>query len=104
ENGVERHGQAEGNGPVDATFNAIESCAKSGAELLLYSVNALTLGTQAQGEVTVRLSFGGRMVNGNGADPDILAASAKAYLDALNKLNVVREKKNPQFGNDAAAV
>ena len=44
------------------------------------------------------------MVNGNGADPDILAASAKAYLDALNKLNVVREKKNPQFGNDAAAV
>ncbi len=51
---------------------------KAGAELLLYSVNALTLGTQAQGEVTVRLSFGGRMVNGNGADPDILAASAKS--------------------------
>lgn len=104
ENGVERRGQAEGNGPVDATFNAIESCAKSGAELLLYSVNALTLGTQAQGEVTVRLSFGGRMVNGNGADPDILAASAKAYLDALNKLSVVAEKKNPQFENEASAV
>lgn len=100
ENGVERHGEADGNGPVDATFNAIESCAKSNADLLLYSVNALTQGTQAQGEVTVRLSFGGRIVNGNGADPDILAASAKAYLDALNKLHLIKDRTNPQLGEE----
>lgn len=100
DNGEERVGHAEGNGPVDATFNAIESCAKSKADLLLYSVNALTQGTEALGEVTVRLGFGGRIVNGNGADPDILAASAKAYLDALNKLNLFSEKKNPQLEDE----
>src|SRR6185369_8644027 len=60
ENGKERESQAEGDGPVDATFKAIESVAKSGAELLLYSVNAVTTGTESQGEVTVRLSKGGR--------------------------------------------
>ena len=59
---------------------------KSGAELLLYSVNSITTGTDAQGEVTVRLSKGGRIVNGQGADTDIVVASAKAYIDALNKL------------------
>ncbi len=100
DHGVERRGTAEGNGPVDATFNAIESCAKSGAELLLFSINALTEGTQAQGEVTVRLSFGGRIVNGNGADPDVIAASAKAYLDALNKLQVIDGRTNPQTGEN----
>ncbi len=97
DHGVERRGKAEGNGPVDATFNAIESCAKSGAELLLFSINALTQGTEAQGEVTVRLSIGGRIVNGSGADLDVLAASAKAYLDALNKLQVQTERFNPQI-------
>ncbi len=96
DHGVEKKGTATGNGPVDATFNAIEDCAHSGAELMLYSVNALTQGTQAQGEVTVRLAVGGRVVNGNGADPDILVASAKAYLDALNKLQAVKGKTNPQ--------
>jgi 2-isopropylmalate synthase len=79
--------EAEGNGPVDASLNAIEDIAKSGAEQLLYSVNAITSGTQSQGEVTVRLSKGGRIVNGVGTDPDIIAASAKAYLSALNKLH-----------------
>jgi 2-isopropylmalate synthase len=79
--------EAEGNGPVDATLNAIESKVKSGAEQLLYSVNAITTGTESQGEVTVRLSKGGRIVNGVGTDPDIVAASAKAYLAALNKLH-----------------
>ena len=79
--------EAEGNGPVDASLNAIEEVAKSGAEQLLYSVNAITSGTQSQGEVTVRLSKGGRIVNGVGTDPDIIAASAKAYLAALNKLH-----------------
>ena len=85
--------QAEGNGPVDATLNAIESKAQSGAELLLYSVNAITTGTESQGEVTVRLSKGGRIVNGVGTDPDIVAASAKAYLAALNKLHDPSQQK-----------
>jgi 2-isopropylmalate synthase len=78
--------ESEGNGPVDATLNAIESKVKSGAEQLLYSVNAITTGTESQGEVTVRLAKGGRIVNGVGTDPDIVAASAKAYFAALNKL------------------
>jgi 2-isopropylmalate synthase len=91
-------GEAEGNGPVDATLNAIESKVASGAEQLLYSVNAITTGTQAQGEVTVRLSKSGRIVNGVGTDPDIVAASAKAYLAALNKLqDKSSEKLNPQI-------
>lgn len=96
--GVEQTTQAEGNGPVDATLNAIESQAQSGAELLLYSVNAITTGTQAQGEVTVRLAKAGRIVNGVGTDPDIVAASAKAYLSALNKIHDKSgEKLNPQL-------
>jgi 2-isopropylmalate synthase len=80
--------QSDGNGPVDASLKAIESKVQSGAELLLYSVNAITSGsTESQGEVTVRLQLGGRVVNGVGADPDIVVASAKAYLSALNKLH-----------------
>lgn len=85
-----------GNGPVDATFAAIESTVQSGAELILFSINAITAGTQAQGEVTVRLAKAGRMVNGVGSDPDIVAASAKAYLSGLNKLHSRVEKLNPQ--------
>jgi 2-isopropylmalate synthase len=86
--GIEHHTEAFGNGPVDASLQAIESQVKSGAELLLYSVNAITSGsTESQGEVTVRLQLGGRVVNGVGADPDIVVASAKAYLSALNKLH-----------------
>ncbi|MEY3892163.1 MAG: hypothetical protein RLZZ145_197, partial [Pseudomonadota bacterium] len=85
--GHDVHSEAQGNGPVDATLHAIESKVQSGAELLLYSVNAITSGTESQGEVTVRLSKGGRIVNGVGMDPDIIAASAKAYLAALNKLH-----------------
>ncbi|MEO8299468.1 MAG: alpha-isopropylmalate synthase regulatory domain-containing protein, partial [Burkholderiales bacterium] len=85
---VEHHAEADGNGPVDATLKAIESQVNSGAEMLLYSVNAITSGsTESQGEVTVRLQLGGRVVNGVGADPDIVVASAKAYLSALNKLH-----------------
>ncbi|MGA7813555.1 2-isopropylmalate synthase [Caballeronia sp.] len=95
--GTEVQGEARGNGPVDATLHAIESKVTSGAELVLYSVNAITTGTQAQGEVTVRLSKGGRIVNGVGTDPDIVAASAKAYLAALNKLDSKVEKLNPQL-------
>ena len=94
--GSETTGQAHGNGPVDATLHAIESRVNSGAELILYSVNAITAGTQAQGEVTVRLSKAGRIVNGVGTDLDIVAASAKAYIAALNKLDPSAEKLNPQ--------
>ncbi|CAG9200415.1 2-isopropylmalate synthase [Burkholderia vietnamiensis] len=94
--GSEVTGEARGNGPVDATFNAIEGEVGSGSELLLYSVNAITTGTQAQGEVTVRLSKNGRIVNGVGTDPDIVAASAKAYIAALNKLHSKDDKLNPQ--------
>ncbi|WP_434666145.1 2-isopropylmalate synthase [Paraburkholderia sp. A3BS-1L] len=93
--GKEVTGEAHGNGPVDAIVNAIESEVGSGSELLLYSVNAITTGTQAQGEVTVRLSRNERIVNGTGTDPDIVAASAKAYISALNKL-YSNDKLNPQ--------
>jgi 2-isopropylmalate synthase len=75
---------SEGDGPVDAAFKAIEKLAKSDTELKLYSVNAVTAGTDSQGEVTVRLEKGGRIVNGQGADTDILVASVKAYLHAIN--------------------
>ena len=93
---VEHHSSAEGSGPVDAAFKAIESIAKSGADLLLFSVNSITTGTDAQGEVTVRLSRDGRIVNGQGSDTDIIVASAKAYLNALNKLQSTLERVNPQ--------
>src|SRR5690348_12961964 len=93
---VEKKSEAQGDGPVDATFKAIEAIAKSGAELLLFSVNAVTTGTESQGEVTVRLAKGGRVVNGVGADTDIVVASAKAYVSALNKLESKVERLNPQ--------
>ncbi len=94
--GAEKRDEADGGGPVDATFKAIEKMVNSGAELQLYSVNNITSGTDAQGEVTVRLSKGGRIVNGQGADTDIVIASAKAYLNGLNKLYTKSEKLNPQ--------
>jgi 2-isopropylmalate synthase len=89
--------QTRGDGPIDATFKAIEQLAHSGAKMLLYSVNAITTGTDAQGEVTVRLERDGRIVNGLGADTDILVASAKAYINALNKLHSKQERLNPQL-------
>jgi 2-isopropylmalate synthase len=89
---------AEGSGPVDAAFKAIETIVSSGAQLLLYSVNNITSGTDSQGEVTVRLEKAGRIVNGNGADTDIVIASAKAYLNALNKLIVPSDRAHPQAG------
>jgi 2-isopropylmalate synthase len=96
EHGQERRAEADGGGPVDAAFKAIENMAGSGAELLLYSVNNITTGTDAQGEVTVRLAKGGRIVNGLGADTDIVIASAKAYINALNKLHSKLERAHPQ--------
>lgn len=88
--------QAEGSGPVDATFRAIEEIAQSGTSLQLYSVNAITSGTDSQGEVTVRLEKGGRIVNGLGADTDIVIASAKAYLNALNIMFSSAVRAHPQ--------
>ena len=94
--GVEHQADAQGGGPVDATFKAIEQIVNSGTELQLYSVNNITSGTDAQGEVTVRLTKGGRVVNGQGADTDIVVASAQAYLNALNKLDTGVERAHPQ--------
>ena len=85
--GKEVKSESDGNGPVDASLKAIEIHVKSGAEMVLYSVNAISGSTESQGEVTVRLQNSGRVVNGVGADPDIIVASAKAYLSALNKLH-----------------
>lgn len=85
--GHEVKGSSDGNGPVDASLKAIEAHVRSGAEMILYSVNAISGSTESQGEVTVRLQSNGRVVNGVGADPDIVVASAKAYLSALNKLH-----------------
>lgn len=86
---------ATGNGPVDATFNAIKALVPHEATLLLYQVQAVTQGTDAQAEVMVRLEENGRTVNGQGADPDTLVASARAYIHGLTKLLVKRDKKAP---------
>ncbi len=91
---------ARGSGPVDAAFKAIENIVTSGTHLELYSVNAITSGTDSQGEVQVRLNDQGRIVNGQGADTDILVASVKAYLDALNLLTSHSLRAHPQREND----
>ncbi len=94
--GMERQGNSTGSGPVDATFRAIESIVHSGSDLQLYSVNNITTGTDAQGEVTVRIDKAGRIVNGQGSDTDIVIASAKAYINAINKIMEPVERAHPQ--------
>ena len=94
--GGERHAEARGSGPVDATFKAIEAVVQSGTALQLYSVSNITGGTDSQGEVAVRLERGGRIVNGQGADTDIIVASAKAYINALNRMTGSVGKTHPQ--------
>jgi len=94
--GEEKTAAAKGGGPVDAAFMAIESIIKSDTKLRLYSVNNITEGTDSQGEVTVRLEKESRVVNGQGADTDIVVASAKAYVNALNKLTSGTARRNPQ--------
>jgi 2-isopropylmalate synthase len=81
-----------GDGPVDATFNAIKALVEHDARLQLYQVNAVTEGTDAQATVTVRLEEDGRIVTGQSADTDTVVASAKAYVHALNRLLMRREK------------
>src|SRR5438034_2282129 len=88
--------EREGNGPVDATFNCIKALVPHEAVLELYQVHAVTQGTDAQAEVSVRLAESGRSVTAKGADPDTLVASAKAYLGALNKLMSRRSKGKPE--------
>jgi 2-isopropylmalate synthase len=87
--------QARGSGPVDATFNAIKKLVPHSAKLLLYQVHAVTAGTDAQAEVTVRLEEDGKTVNGQGSDPDTLVASARAYVHALNRLFTKRQRSAP---------
>jgi len=94
--GVVKAVKATGDGPVDATFHAIKDLFPHEARLQLYQVHAVTQGTDAQAEVTVRLAENGKTVNGRGADTDTLVASARAYINALNKLLVKREKSAPE--------
>ncbi|HKK15799.1 MAG TPA: 2-isopropylmalate synthase, partial [Gammaproteobacteria bacterium] len=94
--GQEKQGTSSGGGPVDATFKAIESVINSGVDLQLYSVNNITTGTDSQGEVTVRIDRAGRIVNGQGADTDIVIASAKAYISAINKILEPAGREHPQ--------
>lgn len=90
--------ESDGSGPVDAAYKAIEKVVKSDTDLLLYSVNAITQGTDSQGEVTVRLERNGHIVNGIGSDTDIVSASVKAYLNALNLLEAPTSGVHPQRG------
>jgi len=94
--GEEVSAESDGGGSVDAVFSAIKKIIKDHGTLELYSVNAITSGTDAQGEVSVKLEKSGRQVYGSGSDPDIVIASANAYLDALNKLAYASEREHPQ--------
>ncbi len=97
--GEERSVSSDGAGPVDAAFRAIEALIESGTELTLYSVNNITSGTDSQGEVTVRLEKGDHLVNGQGADTDIVIASVKAYINAANRLLLPPQREHPQTGD-----
>ena len=96
--GQEHTETSDGDGPVDAAFKAIEKLANSQARLALYNVSAISRGTDSQGEASVRLERAGRIVNGSGADTDIVIASVKAYINALNLLSAEQLKVNPQMG------
>ena len=93
--GEERAHSAGGNGPVDAIFNAIKALYPHDARLDLYQVHAVTAGTDAQAEVSVRLEDEDRGAVGRGADSDTLVASCRAYIHALNKLLVKRQRSAP---------
>ena len=94
--GEETPGRSAGDGPVDAVFKAIESLVSSGCELQLFAVNNITGGTDSQGEVTVRVNKDGHVINGRGSDTDIVAASAKAYVNAINRAYSISSKIHPQ--------
>ena len=92
---------SKGNGPVDATFNAIKEITKTNFHLKLYQVHAITAGTDAQGEVTIRLEDENLSSQAKGSDPDIIVASAKAYISALNRIIFKKTKsivkKSPEI-------
>jgi len=94
--GVARGASAQGDGPVDATFNALRLAWPHEARLALFSVGAVTQGTDAQARCTVRLDEDGKLVDGQGADTDTIVASARAYIHALNKLLVKRVRTEPE--------
>ncbi len=89
-NGREVVGTGSGNGPIDAAYNTIAKLTGTESELLRFSVSALSGGTDSQGEVTVRLRENGLIALGRGADPDIITASAKAYINGLNRLEYLK--------------
>jgi len=93
--------ESTGNGPVDATFNAIKAIVPHDATMSLYQVHAVTEGTDAQAEVSVRLEEGDKAVTGRGADPDTMVSSAKAYISALNKLTAKRGQQHAQAAASA---
>ncbi|MCB1756460.1 MAG: 2-isopropylmalate synthase [Gammaproteobacteria bacterium] len=95
-NGKELTETSSGSGAIDASFSSVKKITGSTAELTLYSVNAITSGTDAQGEVTTRLEKDGRIVNGQGSDIDIVVASVKSYINALNRLSMAA-KTHPQL-------
>ena len=94
--GYQHTAEASGDGPVDATFKAIKSVIGEGPKLLLYQVHAVTAGTDAQAEVSVRLEEEGSTVTGRGADTDTLVASARAYVSAVNRLALTRGRTKAQ--------
>jgi 2-isopropylmalate synthase len=93
--GRETQGAGFGVGPIDATFNTIAKMTRTRSKLIRFSINAISGGTDAQGEVTVRLQENGRVALGKGADSDIFIASAKAYINGLNRLEYL--KQNPSL-------
>jgi 2-isopropylmalate synthase len=93
--GTDKQVTAQGDGPVDATFNAVKQLFPHEAKLQLYQVHAVTEGTDAQATVSVRMEEDGRIATGQSADTDTVVASAKAYVNALNRLLVRREKSDP---------
>jgi len=95
--GIDVKTSATGDGPVDATFNAVKAIFDHGARLQLYQVSAVTEGTDAQATVSVRMEEDGRIATGQSADTDTVVASAKAYINALNRLLVRREKSSPGY-------
>jgi 2-isopropylmalate synthase len=92
--GESKKATAQGDGPVDAVFRAITELTDAKCELVQYQVKAITGGMDAQGEVTVTISDGGRRVIGHGAHTDILVASARAFVSALNKLEGQQKRRD----------
>ncbi|NOR10636.1 MAG: 2-isopropylmalate synthase [Desulfovibrionaceae bacterium] len=90
-NGIEKQGAAIGVGPIDSAFRAIAELTGTRSKLLYFAVSSITGGTDAQGEVMVRVEDDGKIVVGQGADPDIITAAAKAYLKALNRLEYLKK-------------